>query len=252
MQLRKCSFGATSCEFLGHSIGDGKISPQEAKILAVSNFKRPRTKKDVRCFLELAGYYRRYIKNFSGLTVPLSNLTKTLRSDSVIWTDECQKAFDSLKVALTSRPTLTPPDYGKQFVLQTDTSDRGIGAVLSQGQDHNEHPVAYFSRKLIPREQMYGSTDKEGLAVVDSCKHFLPYLVGRSFTIVTDHRALKFLSGKDPTSGRLARWFDALRDLNFEIKYHPGKQNENADALSRQAWDDDFNLEKGGEVSGSP
>ena len=99
---------------------------------------------------------------------------------------------------------------------------------------------------------MYGSTDKEGPAVVDSCKHFLSYLVGRSFTIVTDHRALKFLSGKDPTSGRLARWFDALRDLNFEIKYRPGKQNENADALSRQAWDDDFNLDKGGRCQDHP
>ena len=109
LQLRKCTFGV---EFLGHSIGDVKISPQEAKTLTVSNFKRPRTKKYARCILILAGYYRRYIKNFSSLIAPLSDLTKALCSDSVKWIDKCQKAFDLLKLALTARLTLDPPDYG--------------------------------------------------------------------------------------------------------------------------------------------
>ena len=235
LQLKRCVFGTTSCDFLSHRIGARYITPQEAKISAVANFCCPTTKKDVRSFLGLAGYYRRYFRNFSGIAAPLSDLTIAIAPDKVEWTPSCQQAFDHLKKVLTSSPVLSPPDYDLPFVLLTDASDRGIGAVLTQTVDTDEKPIAYFSRKLLTREQKYSATEKEGLAVVAACRHFLPYLLGRHFTVVTDHRALTFLHGKDPTSGRLARWFDALRQLDFEIKFRPGTSNSNANGLSRQS-----------------
>ena len=166
-----------------------------------------------------------------------------------MWIEECQYAFDKLKLALTTNPTLAPPDYDRPFLLQTDASDRGIGVVLSQDYDGKEHPVAYHSRKLLPRERRYAATDKESLAVVSACKHFLPYLIRRRFTVITDHQALKFLHNKDITSGRIARWFDLLMELDFDIRYRRGADNGNADGLSRQAWPDDSTLQMRGEIS---
>ena len=123
------------------------------------------------------------------------------------------------------------------FTLQTDASKRGIGAVLAQTDSAGtEHPIAYYSRKMFPQECRYSATEQEGLAVVEACKYFLPYLLGRSFTVVTDHRALAFLAQKESSNGRLARWKDVLRQFTFTIVYRPGKSNQNADALSRQAW----------------
>ena len=174
----------------------GAISPQTAKVEAITNFRRPLQKKDVRSFLGLIGYYRRYIPQFSSLAAPLSDLTKAQEPDTIKWTDQCQLSFENLKQVLSTPPTLAPPDYSKPFLLQTDASDRGIGAVLSQDHDQEEKPVAFFSRKLLDRERRYDTTEKEGLAVVAACKHFLAYLIGTKFTVITDHRALQFLSKK--------------------------------------------------------
>ena len=252
LQLVKCVFAAPSCDFLGHHVAEGIISPQKAKTEAVDNFRKPKTKKDVRSFLGLTRYYRRYIPNFSTISAPLSDLTKNNHPDIIEWTNDCQKAFDTLKRLLTSQPTLAPPDNNKPFIVHTDASDRGIGAVLSQGEGQLEHPIAFYSGKLLPREQMYSATEKEGLAVADACRHYLPYLVGRHFTICMDNRALHFLTNKDPTSGRLARWMDTLRALSFTIRYRPGSGNGNADGLSHQAWEtDDSTFQKEGEVSGT-
>ena len=150
----------------------------------MASFHRPITTKDVSSFLGLAGYYRRYIPNFSAIAAHLSDLTSKLDEEKVVWTKECQYAFDKMKLALMTNPTLAPPDYDRPFLLQTDTSDRGIGAVLSQDYDGKEHQVAYYSRKLLPRERCYAATDKDGLAVVSMCKHFLPYLTWRRFTVI--------------------------------------------------------------------
>ena len=151
LQLSKCKLGAQSCEFLGLHVSAGAISPQTAKVEAITNFRRPLQKKDVRSFLGLIGYYRRYIPQFSSLAAPLSDLTKAQEPDTIKWTDQCQLSFENLKQVLSTPPTLAAPDYSKPFLLQTDASDRGIGAVLSQDHDQEEKPVAFFSRKLLDR-----------------------------------------------------------------------------------------------------
>ena len=237
IQPTKAQLGSKSCTFLGHEVGHGFISPQEAKTKAIREFQRPATKKDIRAFLGLAGYYRRFIYRFSSIAAPLTDLTRAAFPDLVQWTPDCETAFIALKESLCSDPVLRPPDYKRNFMLQTDASGRGIGAVLAQTDDSNlDHPIAYFSRKLMPRETRYSATEQEGLAVVAAYKHFLPYLLGHHFTVITDHRALAFLSDKDPQSGRLARWMDVLRQFSFTIQYRPGVVNGNADGLSRQAW----------------
>ena len=242
-------------------MGNGLISPQEAKTSAVRTFARPRTKADIRAFLGLAGYYCQFIPNFSCIAAPLSDLTKAALPDQIQWTDECQKAFDQLRHSLCDDPVLRPPRYDREFLLQTDASGRGIGAVLAQTDDDGtEHPIAYYSRKFLPRESRYSATEQEGLAVVDACSHFLPYLLGHPFKVGTDHRALAFLANKDSTNSRLARWMDILRQFTFTIQYRPGTSNSNADALSRQAWPTqtispptrrDASLQGGGDVGNS-
>ena len=135
---------------------------------------------------------------------------------------------------------LRAPDYNIPFTLQTDASKRGIGAVLAQMDSAGtEHPIAYYSRKMFPRECRYSATEQEGLAVVEACEYFLPYLLGRSFTVVTDPSSPRLPCQKESSNGRLARWMDMLRQFTFTIVYCPGKSNQNADALSRQAWIDD-------------
>ena len=233
LQLSKCKLGAQSCEFLGHRVSARAISPQTVKVEAIFNFQRPLLKKDVRSFLGLIGYYRRYNPQFSSLAAPLSDLTKAQEPDTIQWTDQCQQSFENLKQVLATPPTLAPPDYSKPFLLQTDASDRGIGAVLSQEHDQEEKLVAFFSIKLLDRECRYHTTEKE---VVAACKHFLAYLIGTKFTVITDHCALQ---KKDPSTGRLARWLNTLQDLDFNIQYRPGKSNGNADGLSRQVWPND-------------
>lgn len=237
IQTAKTQLGMKNCHFLGHVVGEGCITPQQAKTIAVDQFRQPKSKTDVRAFLGLVGYYRKFIPDFSTISAPLTDLTKKLAPDPVLWTTECSKAFKKLKQLLCSQPVLHAPDYKLPFVLQTDASSRGIGAILTQTTlDGMEHPIAYYSRKMFPREQRYSATEQEGLAVVEACKHFLPYLLGRPFQIMTDHRALTFLEQKETSNGRLARWMDILRQFQFTITYRPGVINQNADALSRQAW----------------
>ena len=168
LQLPKCLFEAKTCEFLRYKIGPGYISPQQARGDAVANFVRPVQKKDIRSFLCLPGYYRRYIPWFSCIAASLSDLSRIQGPDIIEWTPECQQAFESLKQGIASQPTLAPPDYSKPFLLQTDASDRGIGAVLSQTTDQGDHLIAFYSRKFLNREQRYTTMEQEGLAIVEA------------------------------------------------------------------------------------
>ena len=175
----KCKLGTVQCVYLGHTVGNGEVRPESTKIDAVSKFPRPETKKEVRAFLGLSGYYRRFIANYSTIALPLTDLTKKTAPNQVKWTSACSAAFQELKRAFTCAPVLKSPDFTRQFILQTDASDRGVGAVLSQRDSAGvDHPVGFFSRKLLPREERYATVEKECLAIKLGVQAFRVYLLG--------------------------------------------------------------------------
>ena len=231
VKRKKCQFGTRHCNYLGHIVGEGGVRPDPQKQEAVRTFPTPQTKKDVRTFLGLSGYYRRFIQDYAAVAAKLSDLTRKSAPSRVNWTSECAEAFERLKCRLCSAPVLRNPDFEKRFVLQTDASDRGVGAVLSQ--EGSEHPIAYFSRKLLPREQKFAVFEKECLAIKLACQAFRVYLLGREFTVQTDHRALEWMDRLKENNARLTRWSLSLQPFRFKVEHRAGKKNSNADALSR-------------------
>ena len=231
--VKKCQWGQVRCEFLGHMVGEGKVSPAECKVQALKEYQQPQTKKGIRQFLGLAGYYRRFIKEYADHSYFLTESTKKSAPERVAWSDVMFSEFSYLKNVLCAVPSLTLPTVQDSFLLQTDASGLGIGAVLSVVRQDVELPVAYYSRKLKDREQRYSATELEGLAVVAAVQHFDVYVVARPFVIETDHRALVFLNTTRHSNGRLARWALALQPYSFSLRYRAGPQNLNADALSR-------------------
>ena len=230
----KCQFAQRECTYLGHVVGSGTVRPHPSKIESVQQFKIPETKQQVRAFLGLTGYYRRFIPDYAALTVPLTDLTRKGAPNEVSWNKKCEDAFEKLKQLLCSSPILRSPDFSRPFILQTDASDRGVGAVLSQeSEDGEEHPVGYFSRKLLPREERYATVEKECLAIKLGVQAFRVYLLGRHFTIQTDHRSLQWLDRLKETNSRLTRWSLALQPYQFTVQHRAGTLNQNADAFSR-------------------
>lgn len=226
LQLDKCEFLRKETEYLGHVITPNGIKPNPKKIQVIQNFPIPKTQKEIRSFLGLLGYYRKFIKNFAKVTKPLTKCLK--KGETVTLTPEFKDAFENCKTLLCNDPILKYPDFDKQFELTTDASNFAIGAILSQ----DEHPIAYASKTLNPAETNYSTIEKEMLAIVWACRHFRPYLYGTKFVIKTDHKPLQWLfSVKDPSS-RLTRWRLKLMEYDYEIRYKKGKNNQ-ADALSR-------------------
>ena len=233
-KLAKCQLGMQKCVYLGHVVGNGQVCPEESKLKAVESFAVPATKRQVRAFLGLTGYYRRFIPDYATLAAPLTDLTRKSASSKVEWTAHCDRAFQELKQRLCMAPVLQSPDFSRPFVLQTDASDRGVGAVLAQRDENNcDHPVAYFSRKLRPREQRYSTVEKECLAIRLGVEAFRVYLLGRQFHVQTDHRALQWLDRLKESNARLTRWSLALQPYQFVVEHRAGTSNANADALSR-------------------
>ena len=229
----KCQWGKQRFEFLGHVVGVGLVSPSDCKISALKEFQQPRSKKGIRQFLGLAGYYRRFIKDYAAHSCALTDATRKSAPECVEWNDVMYDEFCYLQNILCDVPSLTLPTIQDDFIVQTDASGRGVGAILSVTRGGQELPVAYFSRKLKPREVKYSATELEGLAVVNAVQHFDVYLVTHPFVVVTDHRALVFLNSTRHANGRLARWALALQPYTFTLKYRAGHLNHNADALSR-------------------
>ena len=232
----KCVWGAQSLEYLGHEVGNGVVSVPEARVKALRDFARPINKKGLRAFLGTAGYYRRFIPGFSQRAGPLYDALKRGAPNFVGWTGEQIGAFNHLICVLCDTHTLTLPRDDDILALHTDASSGGIGAVLSVVRDGQDQPVAYFSKRLTPAERNYSVTELECLAVVKAIDHFAIHLLGRDFTVVTDHTALVALKHSHKLNGRLMRWALTLQAYKYEVVYRPGVLHQNADGLSRQSW----------------
>ena len=183
----KCIFGADSIDFLGHQLQQGLIGLHEDNAAKIRTAPRPTTKKHFRSFMGLAGYYRDFIPNFAAVAAPLSDLTRKGQPSKVEWGDAQEKAYQTIKILLTSDPILRLPDPVKTFVLRTDASDYGIGAVLMQEHEGKLFPICHASKKLSYAELNYSTTEREYLAVVWGIKRFHTYLYGVRFVLQTDH-----------------------------------------------------------------
>ena len=228
----KCLFGSAAVPYLGHMISAHGVSPQQAKVSAILQIPVPKDVSQLRSFLGLANYYRRFIPKFGAVAKPLNEL---LQKGSVYaWGESQEAAFAILKAALTTNPVLKTPDFTLPFCLQTDWGKAGIGAVLSQvSGDGQEYVVAYASRSNNRAESNYSSYEGECLAAVWAVQHFRHYLYGKEFKLSTDHQPLAWLMTSDKLSGKLARWALILQEYTFVIEHRPGTSNLNADGLSR-------------------
>ena len=230
----KCKIAKAVVDFVGHRVGRDTIKPRDALVSTIEKFPRPETKKQVRSFLGLTGYYRRFIKNYADIAIPLTNLTKKTEPTRVRWTDACERAFNELKSLLKSPPILRPPHWDELFILQVDASDYGVGAILCQlDNEGQDHPVVFASRKLQPREMKLSTTEKECLAIVWAAETFRYYLFGRKCILQTDHNPLVWLNQVKNKNRKLLRWSLTLQEYDIELEHKCGEKHVNVDALSR-------------------
>lgn len=231
IQVDKCSFFSKSTEYLGHILTTEGIKPNPNKIETIQKLKLPENQKQIKSFLNITGYYRKFIKDYAKIA---HGLTKYLKKDTKINKNDPQytDAFYKLKRLLTHTPILKYPDFKRKFKLATDAIEFAIGAVITQ----NNHPISYASRTLNEHEKRYSTTEKELLGIVWGVNYFRPYVYGRSFDLMTDHQPLKWLQtkykGKD-INPRLQRWLLKLGEYDINIGYIKGKENTLADFLSR-------------------
>lgn len=231
IQMDKSEFLKLETAYLGHVISRDGIKPNPDKISAIRNYPLPKTPTEIKRFLGLLGYYRKFIPDFAKVTKPM---TQCLKKGSKITLDQnYTSCFEKCKTLLINDPILQYPDFSKEFVLTTDASNLAIGAVLSQGAIGTDKPIAYASRTLNSSEINYSTIEKELLAIVWATKYFRPYLFGRKFKIVTDHRPLQWVMNIKEPNSRLTRWRLKLSEFDFSVVYKQGKSNTNADALSR-------------------
>ena len=231
IQPEKCVFATDTVEYLGHVCTPSGIRPDPQKIKAIELYPVPKTVRDIRAFIGLAGYYRRHVRNFAELAKPLTTLTK--KGVPFEWTNEQQQAFQRLKDILSTEPLLIYPDFTQPFIVACDASTKAVGAVLSQMRNGEERPIAYCSRQLNSAETKYSVTELELLALIFATKQFRCYLYGRKFTVYTDHRALKWLLNLQDPSSRLTRWALKLSEYDFQVEHRSNTKMRHADALSR-------------------
>ncbi|XP_071964120.1 uncharacterized protein [Antedon mediterranea] len=229
----KCFIGYETIEFLGHVVGKGQVKPRVEKVQSILSAKQPERKKQLRSFLGMTNYYRKFIPNYSVIACPLTDKTKNREPNRICWEKAQESAFVKLKGKLNSTPILCLPNLNKDFILRTDASECGVGAVLMQQYGDVKFPVAYASKKLLPREKAYSVMEKECLAIVWSVRKFESYLYGRNFTLETDHQPLVFMQRAKLSNGRIMRWALALQPYKFRIEAIKGSENVGADYLSR-------------------
>lgn len=234
-KLEKCEFDCTMVDFVGFTISPDGIFMKEDKVKTILDWKPPKTVRQLQSFLGFANYYRRFIRDYSTIATPLTRLTK--KSIPYYWDTEANAAFEKLKLAFTQAPVLRHPNPKAAYVVEADASNVGVGAVLSQlGPDNALHPVAYFSRKLIPAEANYPIYDKELLAIRAAFEEWRHFLLGSAFPVqvCTDHRNLEYFKTSRKLNARQARWAQFFADFDFVIQYQPARKQHKADALSRQ------------------
>ncbi|GJS55046.1 putative reverse transcriptase domain-containing protein [Tanacetum coccineum] len=227
-KFSKCEFWLQEVHFLGHVVNHEGIHVDPSKIEAVKNWKAPTTPSEVRSFLGLAGYYRRFIENFSKIAKSLTSLTQ--KNQKYEWGEKQEEAFQTLKDKLCNAPILSLPDGVEDFVVYCDASNQGLGCVLMQ----MDKVIAYASRQLKTHEKNYTTHDLELGAVVFALKIWRHYLYGTKSVIYTDHKSLQHIFDQKELNMRQRRWLELFSDYECEIKYHPGKANVVADALSRK------------------
>ncbi len=250
----KCCFGKRSLEFLGHMIGGGRVSVPAARVEAIRAHPLPKTRKQLRAFLGLVGFYRRFIAGFHKWSSVLTPHTSTAMSGVVSWTNvkPMLNAFYELCNSLCESVCLYVPCSSDSFVLESDASSTGVGAVLSVVRHEEKLPVAFFSKQLSGAQRNYSAQELEGLGVYEAINHFSFYLYGQRFKVVTDHKGLVNMREGRQENRRIHNWCLKLAMYDFEVEYRAGKENVVADDLSRchEGADDEVTrlLEEGGDV----
>lgn len=226
-KMSKCSFGQSQVEYLGHVINEKGVGVDPSKIQSVMDWPQPQTVKALRGFLGLTGYYRKFVKNYGLIAKPLTAL---LKKGGFKWNEEANEAFSLLKAAMTQTPVLQLPDFSKPFILETDASYNGIGAVLMQ----DKHPLAYLSKALGPKSVGLSVYEKEFLAIILAVQKWRAYLICGTFIIRTDQNSLKYLLEQKITTPLQHKYMAKLMGYNYTIEYKKGAENGVADALSRR------------------
>ena len=231
LKISKCDFIKKKLNYLGHIISDEGISVDPEKVSVMKNLKPPENIRDVRSFLGMTSYYRKYVPNFSKIAKPLTALTR--KNARFKWSDEAQTAFETLKEALLQAPILAFPDISKPFKLYTDASQYAMGAVLIQEQDGANRVIQYVSHQFSDQKQKWPAIQREAFAIVYSLGKLRPILIGTDITVYTDHQPLKHLFTSEMDNTRIQRWAVILSEYACKIEYIPGSQNVAADMLSR-------------------
>lgn len=227
VKLSKCSFAQPTVHYLRHVISAQGVAVDPTKVQCIMDWPKPQTLKVLRGFLSLAGYYRRFVRHFSIIAKPLTDM---LKSENFIWTPTSEIVFAQLKTAITTAPVLALPDFSQPFTVETDASDQGIGAVHS----HAKHPIAFLSKSLSPRNQLLSAYDKNMFAILFAIDKWRPYLLGHRFTIITNHQTLKHLFDQRISTPSQHKWLAKLLGYDYSIEYRPGQLNTVPDILSRR------------------
>ena len=231
LKKSKCVFATAEVDYLGHTVGRGKVAPRLAKVETILRFERPKDRKQLRSFLGVAGYFRRFIPHFAQIAACLTNILR--KGSKFLWTAEADSAFIDLKSRLASKPILMPPDFSKPFAIAVDASDLAIGANLFQTVDGIEHPVCYYSKRLNSHQQNYATVEKEAFALISAVRVFNIYFGTHPVTVYSDHSPLQFLKKMSNHNQKLLRWSLELQEYNLEILHRPGCKNLIPDILSR-------------------
>lgn len=225
--LKKCEFGRAKIGYLGHVISSSGVEVDQDKVQAVKEWPQPTNLRELRGFLGLTGYYRKFVSQYAQIAHPL---TDQLKKDNFGWTPQATEAFESLKTAMITSPVLVLPDFTQEFILEADASGYGVGAVLMQG----NRPVAYFSKLLGIRSQQKAVYEKELIAICLAIQKWRHYLMGRHFVVRSDQRSLKYILQQREINQAYQKWVTKLLGFDFEIQFKPGVANRAADALSRK------------------